>query len=218
MICFFNMYLLLSKYPDVLHKYQHKFRYILVDEFQDTNFAQYAVLKNCSAAFENICGLGWWNRFTRFGEQTFKTYFLLKIWIWEFSNSSSEIYRSTKTSFMQRIMWSTKTKANSKNVWTENDMGEKISHACTEWDNEEGVLVASSILKQKLTGNGGIKDFAILYRTNAQSRAMEKRYGKWIFSTGFMAVCHSIREKRLKNLLAYFSSWLIPMKKHWNNY
>ena len=138
------------KVSDVLHKYQHKFRYILVDEFQDTNFAQYCVEK-LSLAFENICVVGDAIqsdlRVSR--SKHSKTYFLWKRFPDLRVFKLEQNYRSTKTSFMQRIVWSTKQKptqkmfCGQKMIWRED-----FSHACTEWQWRAGTLLPVLFLKQ----------------------------------------------------------------------
>ncbi len=209
----FNMHILLSKYPDVLHKYQHKFRYILVDEFQDTNFAQYSVLKKLSAAFENICVVG----DDAQSIYAFRGANIQNILSFERDFPDLNVfkleqnYRSTKNIVHAANSVIDKNKSQlKKNVWTDNDLGEKISLMRALSDNEEGVMVANSIFETKVNRQWRNKDFAILYRTNAQSRAMEEALRKMNIHYRIYGGLSFYKRKEIKDLLAYFRLVINP--------
>ncbi|MFN8166528.1 MAG: 3'-5' exonuclease, partial [Bacteroidia bacterium] len=203
----FNMYVLITKYPDVLHKYQHKFKYILVDEFQDTNYAQYAIIKKLSAAFENICVVG-------DDAQSIYSFRGANIQnILSFQRDFPDVavfkleqnYRSTKNIVHAANSVIEKNKNQlKKDVWTENDHGEKIKLLRALSDNEEGVMVANAIFETKVNNQFHNKDFAILYRTNAQSRSMEEALRKMNIPYRIYGGLSFYKRKEIKDLLAYF--------------
>src|SRR5690606_21997733 len=167
---------LLTRFPDVLAKYQNRFRYILVDEYQDTNHSQYLIVRALSDRFQNICVVGDdaqsiyafrganINNILNFQ----KDYDEVKVFRLE------QNYRSTKNivNAANNIIEKNKTRLD-KVVWTANDEGTKILVNRTMTDGDEGSFVASSIFENKMNHQMKDGDFAILYRTNAQSRAME---------------------------------------------
>ena len=203
----FNMYVLLSKFPDELHKYQHKFRYILVDEFQDTNFAQYVVLKKLAAAFENICVVG----DDAQSIYAFRGANIQNILTFEKDFPDLNVfkleqnYRSTNTivSAANSIIEKNKNQLK-KLVWTSNEEGDKIQLLRALTDNEEGMLVANSIFEHKVNRQWRNKDFAILYRTNAQSRSMEEALRKLNIPYRIYGGLSFYKRKEIKDLLAYF--------------
>ena len=167
---------LLTRFPEVLAKYQNRFRYILVDEYQDTNHSQYLIVRALSDKFQNICVVGDdaqsiyafrganINNILNFqkdyeGVKTFRL---------------EQNYRSTRNivEAANTIIDKNKTKLD-KVVWTANDFGPKIKVHRSLTDAEEGRFVASTIFEQKMQNQLHNGAFAILYRTNAQSRAME---------------------------------------------
>ncbi|HRI41562.1 MAG: ATP-dependent helicase [Bacteroidota bacterium] len=203
----YNMYVLIQKFPDVLHKYQHKFRYILVDEFQDTNYAQYVILKKLAKTFENICVVGDdaqsiyafrganINNILSF-ERDFPDLNVFKL---------EQNYRSTKNIVHAANSIIAKNERQiRKEVWTENEIGEKIQLLRALSDNEEGVMVASDIFNTKMNRQWRNKDFAILYRTNAQSRAMEEALRKGNIPYRIYGGLSFYKRKEIKDLLAYF--------------
>lgn len=203
----FNMYVLLSKFPDVLHKYQHKFRYILVDEFQDTNYAQYSILKKLAAVHENICVVGddaqsiYAFRGANIQnilsfQRDYPDHVVFKL---------EQNYRSTKNivNAANSVIENNKTRLK-KEVWTENDIGERIQLMRALSDNEEGVMVANSIFENKVNLQWRNKDFAILYRTNAQSRSMEEALRKMNIPYRIYGGLSFYKRKEIKDLIAYF--------------
>ncbi|ULC58380.1 UvrD-helicase domain-containing protein [Flaviramulus sp. BrNp1-15] len=168
---------LLTRFPDVLMKYQNRFRYILVDEYQDTNHSQYLIVRALSDKFQNICVVGDdaqsiyafrganINNILNFQ----KDYDDVKVFRLE------QNYRSTKNivNAANSIIDKNQTKLD-KVVWTANDEGAKIKVHRSETDSKEGYYVINSIFDNKINHQLKNNDFAILYRTNSQSRAFEQ--------------------------------------------
>jgi ATP-dependent DNA helicase UvrD/PcrA len=203
----FNTNVLLRDFPAVLHKYQHKFKYILVDEYQDTNFSQYLIVKQLAAAFRNICVVGDdAQSIYAFRGATIqnilnfeKDYPELKIFKLE------QNYRSTKNIVGAANSMIAKNKDQlKKNVFTENTEGEIIKVVKTESDNAEGNFVANSIFETKMNEQAHNRDFAILYRTNAQSRAMEEALRRQNIAYRIYGGLSFYQRKEIKDLLAYF--------------
>ena len=166
----FKTNVLLKQNPEVLYKYQDKFKYILVDEYQDTNHAQYLIIKSLAARFENICVVGddAQSIYSFRGaniknilnfRKDYPDYQLFKL---------EQNYRSTKNivEAANSIIRINKDQIK-KNVWTENNTGSKIKIVKSFSDNEEGKVVANNIFDSSVSQSISYKNFAILYRTNA---------------------------------------------------
>ncbi|MBL7888720.1 MAG: UvrD-helicase domain-containing protein [Bacteroidia bacterium] len=203
----FNTNILLRDHPAVLHKYQHKFKYILVDEYQDTNFSQYVIVKQLAAAYRNICVVGDDAQsiyaFRGANIQNIlnfeKDYPELKVFKLE------QNYRSTKNIVEAANTVISKNKEQlKKNVFTTNEDGEKIKVVRTESDNAEGNYVANSIFETKMNEQAHNRDFAILYRTNAQSRAMEEALRRQNIPYKIYGGLSFYQRKEIKDLLAYY--------------
>jgi DNA helicase-2/ATP-dependent DNA helicase PcrA len=203
----FNTNILLRDYPAVLHKYQHKFRYIMVDEYQDTNFSQYVIVKQLAAAFRNICVVGDdAQSIYAFRGATIqnilnfeKDYPELKIFKLE------QNYRSTKNIVGAANSVIAKNRDQlKKTVFTDNAEGEIIKVVRTESDNAEGNFVANSIFETKMNERAHNRDFAILYRTNAQSRAMEEALRRQNIPYRIYGGLSFYQRKEIKDLLAYW--------------
>lgn len=202
----YNMYQLLKLYSEALLKYQTKFRYILIDEYQDTNPAQYEIIKLLGAQHENVCVVGDdAQSIYSFRGATIQN-------ILQFQKDYEDVttikleqnYRSTQTilAAANEIIKNNKGQI-PKELWTENITGEKINLVQTSTDNEEGKFVADTIREQKLRNHYINKDFAILYRTNAQSRAFEeclRRSGITYIIYGGMSF---YQRKEIKDFIAY---------------
>ena len=203
----FNTNLLLRDHPKVLFKYQDKFRYILVDEYQDTNFSQYVIIRQLAARFQNICVVG-------DDAQSIYAFRGANIQnILNFEKDYPELktfkleqnYRST-----QNIVKAANTVINNnkeqfkKSVWTNNPEGEKITVVRTNTDNEEGVHVAQTIFRIKNNQRLFNSSFAILYRTNAQSRALEEALRKMNIPYKIYGGISFYQRKEIKDLMAYF--------------
>jgi len=197
---------LLSRFPEVLSKYQNMFRYVLVDEYQDTNHSQYLIVKALSDKFQNICVVGDdaqsiygfrganINNILNF-QQDYDDVKLFKL---------EQNYRSTKNIVKAANSLIEKNqKRLEKVVWTNNDEGSKIKVNRLLTDGDEGRFVASSIFENKNSKQLQNKDFAILYRTNAQSRAFEDSLRKRNISYRVYGGLSFYQRKEIKDVLAY---------------
>ncbi|RZJ68355.1 MAG: ATP-dependent DNA helicase [Flavobacterium sp.] len=204
---------LLARFPDVLAKYQNRFRYILVDEYQDTNHSQYLIVRALSDKFQNICVVGDdaqsiyafrganINNILNFqkdydGVQTYRL---------------EQNYRSTKNivEAANSIIDKNKTKLD-KIVWTANDDGPKIKVHRSITDGEEGRFVAGEIWEQKMQQQLDNGKFAILYRTNAQSRAMEDALRKRDIPYRIYGGLSFYQRKEIKDVLSYLRLVINP--------
>jgi DNA helicase-2/ATP-dependent DNA helicase PcrA len=198
---------LLKNHADVLNKYQHKFRYLMVDEYQDTNFSQYLIVKRLAAVNENICVVGDDAQsiyaFRGANIQNIlnfeKDYPDLKIFKLE------QNYRSTQNivNVANSIIANNKDQLK-KNVFSEKETGDKIKVMRAFSDNEEGKLVADAIMFQRTSNGLKWHDFAILYRTNAQSRSMEEALRKNGIPYKIYGGLSFYQRKEIKDLIAYF--------------
>jgi DNA helicase-2/ATP-dependent DNA helicase PcrA len=203
----FNTNVLLRDFPAVLHKYQHKFRYILVDEYQDTNFSQYVIVKQLAAAFRNVCVVG-------DDAQSIYAFRGANIQnILNFEKDYPELhtfkleqnYRSTKNIVGAANNVISKNKEQlKKNIFTDNAEGELIKVQRTDSDNAEGNFVANSIFETKMNEQAHNRDFAILYRTNAQSRAMEEALRRQNIPYRIYGGLSFYQRKEVKDLLSYY--------------
>lgn len=198
---------LLRDFPDILFKYQHKFIYILVDEYQDTNYAQYMIVKKLAANNENLCVVG---------DDAQSIYGFRGANIQNILNFRSD-YPDAQTVKLEQNYRSTKNivkAANSviqknknqyyKEIWTENDEGNKIVLIKATSDNEEGNLIANSVFETKMNFQLPNTDFAILYRTNAQSRSIEEAMRRLNIPYKIYGGLSFYKRKEIKDLLAYF--------------
>lgn len=173
----FNMNVLLRDFPEVLLKYQERFRYILVDEYQDTNYAQYLIIKKLAARYQNICVVG----DDAQSIYAFRGANIQNIFNFKHDYPSLQLfkleqnYRSTQVivNAANSIIANNKEQIQ-KEIWTENDEGGKIRLLRASDERDEGNQVAASIRNARLDYNLDYSDFAILYRTNIQSRAIEE--------------------------------------------
>ena len=202
----YQMYRLLTLFPEALVKYQTKFRYILIDEYQDTNPAQYEIIKLLAAQHENICVVGDdAQSIYSFRGATIQN-------ILQFQKDYEDVkiikleqnYRSTQSilNVANEVIKNNKMQI-PKALWTENLTGEKINVVRTMTDNEEGKFVADAIQEQKLRNHYYNKDFAILYRTNAQSRAFEESLRRMNIPYVIYGGISFYQRKEIKDFLAY---------------
>jgi len=202
----FNTNVLFRDHLEVLNKYQHRFKYVMVDEFQDTNVSQYLITKNLSAVNENICVVG---------DDAQSIYAFRGADIQNILNFEKD-YPALKVVKLEQNYRSTKNIVNAansiigynkaqlkKNVWTSNDEGNQIELIKSASDNEEGKLVATSIFEEKAQHQLHNLDFAILYRTNSQSRAMEESLRKLNIKYKIIGGQSFYQRKEIKDLLAY---------------
>ena len=204
---------LLNRFPEVLQKYQNRFRYILVDEYQDTNHSPYLIVKALSDKFQNICVVG---------DDAQSIYAFRGANINNILNFQKDYdnvqmyrleqnYRSTKNivNAANSIIEKNKTKLE-KVVWTANDEGPKIVVNRLLTDGEEGRFVAGSIFENKMQNQLNNGDFAILYRTNAQSRAMEDALRKKEIPYRIYGGLSFYQRKEIKDVLAYLRLLINP--------
>lgn len=203
----FKTNILLRDHPEVLHYYQHKFKYILVDEYQDTNYSQYLIVKKLAAVFNNVCVVG-------DDAQSIYSFRGANIEnILNFKNDYPDYkifkleqnYRSTQNivNAANSIIEKNKDQIQ-KTVWTSNDEGQKIKVIRTLTDNEEGKVVTNQIYETQLNEQAKHSDFAILYRTNAQSRSFEEALRKLNIPYKIYGGLSFYQRKEIKDLLAYF--------------
>jgi len=201
-----KFYELLRNVPECLSKYQRKFKYILIDEYQDTNPAQYEIIKLLGAMHENVCVVGDdAQSIYSFRGATIEN-------ILQFQKDYDNVkvvkleqnYRSTKTiiNVANEIISNNKGQIE-KVLFTENADGEKIRLVRTMTDNDEGKFVADTIQEQKLRNHFANKDFAILYRTNAQSRAFEESLRRMNIAYTIYGGISFYQRKEIKDLVAY---------------
>lgn len=204
---------LLTRYPEVLMKYQNRFKYILVDEYQDTNHSQYLIVRALSDKFQNICVVGDdaqsiyafrganINNILNFQ----KDYDDVKVFRLE------QNYRSTKNivNAANSIIDKNQTKLD-KVVWTANDEGAKIKVNRSLTDGDEGRYVASTIWETKMNHQLPNSDFAILYRTNAQSRSIEDALRKRDIPYRIYGGLSFYQRKEIKDVLSYLRLIINP--------
>jgi DNA helicase II / ATP-dependent DNA helicase PcrA len=203
----FKTNVLLREHADVLYKYQNKFKFLMVDEYQDTNYSQYLIVKRLAAINENICVVGDDAQsiyaFRGANIQNIlnfeKDYPDLKVFKLE------QNYRSTQNivNVANSIIANNKNQLK-KNVFSENETGDKIKVSRAFSDNEEGKIVAEAIAQQRAVSGCAYHDFAILYRTNAQSRSMEEALRKLNVPYKIYGGLSFYQRKEIKDLIAYF--------------
>ena len=172
---------LLNKFPETLAKYQDRFRYILVDEYQDTNHSQYLIVKMLADKYHNICVVGDDSQ----SIYSFRGANINNILNFQKDYEEVEVfkleqnYRSTKNivKAANSLINHNKFKLE-KTIWTNNEEGEKVIIRKCFSDNDEGKYVAKSILENVDKNKSKYSSFAILYRTNAQSRIIEESFRK----------------------------------------
>jgi DNA helicase II / ATP-dependent DNA helicase PcrA len=203
----FQTNVLLRDFPDILLKYQNKFRYILVDEYQDTNFSQYVIIKQLAARFQNICVVG---------DDAQSIYGFRGANIQNILNFEKD-YPDLRTYKLEQNYRSTKIIVNAanqiiannkdqfrKHVFTENEDGSKIKVIRANTDNEEGQKIANNIFETRMQNQAMNSDFAILYRTNAQSRSFEEALRRLNIPYRIYGGISFYQRKEIKDVLAYY--------------
>lgn len=203
----FQTNILLRDFPDLLLKYQNKFRYILVDEYQDTNFSQYVIIKQLAARFQNICVVG---------DDAQSIYGFRGANIQNILNFEKD-YPDLKTFKLEQNYRSTKNIvgaanqiiANNKDqfkktVFTDNEEGQKLKIIKASSDNEEGKKVVDSIFEIRMQKQAMNSDFAVLYRTNSQSRAFEEAFRRLNIPYKIYGGVSFYQRKEIKDVLSYF--------------
>ena len=202
----FNTNILFRDHLDVLNKYQHKFKHVMVDEFQDTNISQYLITKKLSAVSQNICVVG---------DDAQSIYAFRGANIQNILNFRKDYpdlavvkleqnYRSTKNIVNAASSVIARNKAQlEKTIFSDNEEGEKIAVLKAMSDNEEGKMVANLIFETKMNEGYQNPDFAILYRTNSQSRAFEEALRRLNIKYRIIGGMSFYQRKEIKDLLAY---------------
>ncbi len=204
---------LLTRFPETLAKYQDRFRYIMVDEYQDTNHSQYLIVRALADRFQNIAVVGDDSQsiysFRGANIQNIlnfqKDYPDVKVYKLE------QNYRSTQNlvNAANSVISKNKTRLD-KELWTDNDAGEKIKVMRTISDGEEGRFVAQSIWQNAMNNQLTYDNFAILYRTNAQSRAMEDALRKKDIKYRIFGGLSFYQRKEIKDVLSYLRLLVNP--------
>ncbi|MBR6333204.1 MAG: UvrD-helicase domain-containing protein [Bacteroidales bacterium] len=203
----YYMNVLLRDFPEVLYKYQQRYRYILVDEYQDTNFAQYLIIKKLAALNQNICVVG----DDAQSIYSFRGADIQNILNFrrDYPNAATykleQNYRSTQNivNAANEIIKHNKNQIH-KEVFSENETGAKIKLLRTGSDKEEASTVASFIFEIKMNEHADNKQFAVLYRTNVQSRALEEAFVKRNIPYKILGGLSFYKRKEIKDVLAYF--------------
>ncbi|NQW36241.1 MAG: UvrD-helicase domain-containing protein [Flavobacteriales bacterium] len=204
---------LLSQFPEVLNKYQNKFRYILVDEYQDTNHSQYLIVKALSDRFQNICVVG-------DDSQSIYAFRGANINnILNFQRDFDEVkifkleqnYRSTNNIVQaaNSVIKNNRSKLD-KDIWTANVGGDKVKIMHTTTDGEEGRFVARTIFDIMMQKQAKNTDFAVLYRTNAQSRSLEDALRKQGVDYRIYGGLSFYQRKEVKDVLSYLRLLINP--------
>ncbi|MDQ6890726.1 MAG: UvrD-helicase domain-containing protein [Bacteroidota bacterium] len=208
-----KFYLLLSTHPESLSKYQRKFKYIMIDEYQDTNTSQYQIIKLLGAMHENIAVVGDdAQSIYSFRGATIEN-------ILQFQKDYDEVkvvmleqnYRSSQSILhvANNVIANNKGQL-PKKLWTANGEGEKIKLVRTATDNDEGKYVADAIQEQKLRNHYRNSDMAILYRTNAQSRSFEESLRRMNIAYRIYGGISFYQRKEIKDFLSYLRVILNP--------
>ncbi len=202
----FNTDKLFKEHLDVLNKYQQRIQYVLVDEFQDTNLCQYFIIRKLAAVRQNICVVG----DDAQSIYAFRGADITNILNFERDYPDLKIfkleqnYRSTQNIVSAANSVIKKNRAQlPKNIWTANEEGELIELIKAVSDNEEGRLVATSIFQEKMQHQLTFSDFAVLYRTNSQSRAIEEALRRMNIKYKVVGGLSFYQRKEIKDLLAY---------------
>jgi DNA helicase-2/ATP-dependent DNA helicase PcrA len=204
---------LLARFPEVLAKYQDRFKYIMVDEYQDTNHSQYIIVRSLADKFENICVVG-------DDSQSIYSFRGANIQnILNFQKDYPDVktfkleqnYRSTKNivNAANSVIARNKTKLD-KEVWTSNDAGDSINVMRTISDGEEGRFVAQSIWENQMNHQLSPDDFCVLYRTNSQSRAIEDALRKKGIDYRIYGGISFYQRKEIKDILSYLRILINP--------
>ena len=203
----FNTNILFQEHPEVLNKYQQRFHYVMVDEFQDTNISQYLIAKKLAAVRQNICVVG---------DDSQSIYAFRGADIQNILNFERD-YPNLKMIKLEQNYRSTKIIVNAANsvidkntaqlkktIWTDNREGDLIELIKATSDSEEGKLVASVLFEIKMQEHISEKEFAILYRTNSQSRSIEEALRRNNINYRVVGGFSFYQRKEIKDMIAYF--------------
>ncbi|MDX5348752.1 MAG: UvrD-helicase domain-containing protein, partial [Hymenobacteraceae bacterium] len=209
----FNTNVLFRDHPDALNKYQNIFKYVMVDEYQDTNFSQYLITRKLAAKNQNICVVG----DDAQSIYAFRGADISNILNFEKDYPDLQVfkleqnYRSTQNIVEAANSVIKQNKAQlRKSVFSDNETGNPIDVIKAASDNEEAKLVAHAIFEEKMNNHLSYEDFAILYRTNAQSRAMEEALRKMNIKYRIIGGLSFYQRKEIKDLIAYLRLAINP--------
>lgn len=202
----YNTNVLFRDHPDVLNKYQQRFRYVMVDEYQDTNLSQYLITRKLAAVHQNICVVG----DDAQSIYAFRGADIQNILNFEKDYPDLQVfrleqnYRSTKVivEAANSIIRQNKNQLK-KNVWTANPDGELIEVIKAASDTEEGRMIATTLFEEHMRENWKYSDFAVLYRTNAQSRTVEEALRRMNIPYRIVGGLSFYQRKEIKDLIAY---------------
>ena len=206
--------ILLEEHEDIRTKYQSRFRYVLVDEYQDTNGAQYQLTKLLAAKYHNLCVVGdadqsiygWRGADIRNIMDFEKDYPEAK------TIKLEQNYRSTKNILAAaNAVIENNQNRKPKELWTENTVGEKITSYLANDERDEANFIATTIMKQKTIFNASYGDMAILYRTNAQSRVLEEGFMRAGIPYTMVGGLKFYDRKEIKDIIAYLRIIFNPM-------
>ncbi|MFY9814709.1 MAG: UvrD-helicase domain-containing protein [Dehalococcoidales bacterium] len=199
--------LLFRKNPELLARYQERYIHVMVDEFQDTNMVQYELVKQIGAKYRNICVVGDPDQ----SIYSWRAADLRNILSFEHDYPDAKVvlleqnYRSTKNILETASnVISVNQKRKAKKLWTENDQGERavLFEAYTE--QEEAQFVVREIEQQVANGRFRLGDFAVMYRTNAQSRVLEEAFIRYGVAYRLVAGTRFYERREVKDVIAYF--------------
>ena len=206
-------YMLFRNYPDICRKYADRFRYILVDEYQDTNFAQHSIVQQLTQWHQRVCVVGD-DAQSIYSFRGAKIDNILKF---------TQLYRDARLFKLERNYRSTQVIVNAANslieknrdrikkqVFSENDRGELIKVSCAYSDIEEGEIVINNVLRLHNKENYGYDECAVLYRTNAQSRIFEEAFRKRNIPYRVYGGLSFYQRKEIKDVIAYFRLAINP--------
>ncbi len=208
-----NTYLLLEKHPDVCHKWQHRFKYVMVDEYQDTNTVQYMITKRIAAVHQNICVVGddAQSIYAFRGANIQNILNFNRDYPDVFTVKLEQNYRSTRNIVnAASSVIKNNRKQLEKEVWTSNETGDKIKVVRSATDSDEARFVAQQIIEQKNQKHLPNKAFAILYRTNSQSRSFEEALRRQSIDYRIYGGTSFYQRKEIKDLLSYLRLTVNP--------
>ena len=209
----FKINVLFRDFPDILFKYQQKFQYILVDEYQDTNYSQYLIVKKLAANNGNVCVVGddAQSIYAFRGANIENILNFKKDYPDLFTVKLEQNYRSTQNivNAANSVIHNNKSQI-FKKVWTENLTGDKIKLMRTSSDKEEGSMVSHQIFQDQMNNQIPLDGFAVLYRTNAQSRSIEESLRRLNLPYRIFGGLSFYKRKEVKDLLAYFRLVINP--------
>jgi DNA helicase-2/ATP-dependent DNA helicase PcrA len=201
-----KMYELLDRFPEVLYKYQHRFTHIMIDEFQDTNYAQYAIVRKLADVYQNICVVG----DDAQSIYAFRGATIANILNYEKDFPDLKVFKLEQNyrSVPAIVNAANEVISNNKNqlektIWTEKLEGEKIKVFKSASESDEARIIANTIFEQKMRDHYFNSDFAILYRTNAQSRALEEALRRLNIAYRIYGGLSFYQRKEIKDFVSY---------------